>query len=373
MMLKKNRNLFIFLFTYFVVLLFLLFVRTSELKLLLCVATTGFTICGYFLLRQESRPSIHHRNVTLIVLMFSLLFVMFYYLSGLIFGFYRSDMIFSLFSLFRVIIPTIFIIIGTELVRTRVLSKNNKFADIFLFIIFILIDILLFANFTSITNFNRFMDLIGIVVIPSITNNVLHHYLGKRYGIIPNIIFRLITILFPYIIPVVPSTPDAFYSFYRLLFPLIVFSFVDILYERKKVIAIEKNTKLKKVGIAALVALMASFVMLTSCQFQVGMIIIGSDSMRGEFNRGDALVFERYEDQIIEEGTIILFKKSDSIIVHRVVDIERINNENRYYTKGDANDDIDKGFILDEHIVGVSLFKIAYIGYPTIWLRDIFS
>ena len=29
---------------------------------------------------------------------------------------------------------------------------------------------------TSITNFNRFMDLIGIVVIPSITNNVLHHY-----------------------------------------------------------------------------------------------------------------------------------------------------------------------------------------------------
>ena len=43
-------------------------------------------------------------------------------------------------------------------------------------------------------------------------------------------------------------------------------------------------------------------------------------------------------------------------------------------TKGDANDPQDSGYITQDQIVGVvSGFKLRGLGWPTIWLRDIFK
>jgi signal peptidase len=61
------------------------------------------------------------------------------------------------------------------------------------------------------------------------------------------------------------------------------------------------------------------------------------------------------------------------MIVHRVVDIKIINGITRYYTKGDANEDADAGFITDSEIVGLADKKIPFIGYPTIWMRSLFK
>jgi signal peptidase len=68
-----------------------------------------------------------------------------------------------------------------------------------------------------------------------------------------------------------------------------------------------------------------------------------------------------------------IFKKDNVQVVHRVVDIKKINNEIRYTTKGDANQKNDDGYITNQDITGICKFRIAYIGYPTIWIRDMFS
>jgi len=102
------------------------------------------------------------------------------------------------------------------------------------------------------------------------------------------------------------------------------------------------------------------------------MLVIGSESMTGEYNKGDAVLYEDYDDQTVKVGDVLVFKKGNSRIIHRVVEIERINGQNRYYTKGDANEDRDSGYITDESIIGVANVKIPYLGYPTIWLRDLF-
>ena len=59
---------------------------------------------------------------------------------------------------------------------------------------------------------------------------------------------------------------------------------------------------------------------------------------------------------------------NDAFVTHRVEDIV----DNKYVTKGDANKDIDVGFILENDILGIVEFKISYIGYPTLWIRDVF-
>ena len=95
--------------------------------------------------------------------------------------------------------------------------------------------------------------------------------------------------------------------------------------------------------------------------------------MTGELNKGDAVIYEAYDGQYIQEEDVVVFRKNDILVVHRVVDIERINDQNRYYTKGDANDAKDDGYITDENIEGIVLFKISYIGYPSLWIRDLFK
>ena len=118
---------------------------------------------------------------------------------------------------------------------------------------------------------------------------------------------------------------------------------------------------------------MTSLVMIISCQFRFGALVIATESMTGEINKGDAIVYEQLDDQKITEGQVIVFTKNKLKIVHRVDEIEIINNETRYYTKGDANDDRDLGYITSADIDGVVLFKVAYVGYPTLWLREIVS
>ena len=77
--------------------------------------------------------------------------------------------------------------------------------------------------------------------------------------------------------------------------------------------------------------------------------------------------------KLIEEGQVIVFKRNQSLIVHRVDEIQIVNGRKRYYTKGDANDGRDADFRYDSDIVGLVNHKIPYIGFPTIFMRNLFE
>ena len=124
---------------------------------------------------------------------------------------------------------------------------------------------------------------------------------------------------------------------------------------------------------AAVVVIMVGTVMLVSNQFKYGALVIATESMTGEINKGDVVIFESYEDQTIQEGQVIVFEKNSSMIVHRVVDIKIINGSARYYTKGDVNEDMDIGYIVDADIVGLANYKLPFFGYPSLWIRSLFN
>ena len=48
-----------------------------------------------------------------------------------------------------------------------------------------------------------------------------------------------------------------------------------------------------------------------------------------------------------------------------------IDNEPIFYTKGDANHDIDNYKITKDMIIGIVNVKIPYIGYPTVWVNEL--
>ena len=372
-MTRDRKIIYIIPFILLVVLSFTFLIPTQGYKWFVSIVLVLVAIASQFLIKKRSILSINKNQVILIASLLGIMFLMIYYLTGLKYGFFRTVYPFSFNSIILNIIPIAISIVSMERIRYIICAQNKTLPNIIIFISCVLAEFLLLNDFRNIETLKGFMSASAIILLPSITCNFLFHYLVKRYGSLPNISYKLITSLYLYIISFVPGTPDLLYAFAKLVFPLIVYLFIDGLYEKKIKFAIKRRSKWSYVGTALFIILLTSFVGLVSGQFGYGIIVVGSGSMTGELNKGDAVIYRNYSDQIIEEGQVIVFEKNDKVVIHRVIDIQNINGENRYYTKGDANEDNDLGYIVDSQIIGVTIFKIILIGYPTIWINEIFS
>ena len=325
--------------------------------------------------KKSSIHSYNKRQVLLIVAVIALLYLVLYYLTGLAFGFAVLHGRLTLSLMMKYVIPITVVIISTEVIRSAFLSQRSRVVSVCSYIIAVMSEIFIAGGVRGISTFNSFIDFVGMTLFPAITENVLYHYLSKRYGMLPNIVYRLILTLYIYIIPFIPNAPAILPAFALLVLPLIVCMFIDVLFEKKKKRAKQKRSKIALIVSCIGVVIMAGFVMLVSCEFKYGILVIASPSMADEINRGDAVVYESYEDigSVEVDDVIIFTQNSQKRIVHRVVEINTVDGQRQYITKGDANENPDSGFVTDSQIIGVVRFKVLYIGYPSLWLREIFN
>ena len=325
-------------------------------------------------IKKRSILSIRKRSVLLIMSVMGLLYITLYYLTGLVYGLYYALVPLSVSSFFNYILPIAVVIVASEIIRSVLLAQDRRVVSVCAYLICFVAETLIVASIENIRTFNQFADILGYTVLPAVTANVLYHYLSKRYGKYPNISYRLLITLFPYVIPYSSQLSASIYSFARLVVPFLIYIFVHALYEKKT----RKHTSAKKIGwtyaaVAVCILFMTSFMMLVSCQFRYGLVVIATESMTGEINKGDAILYTRYDGQTIEEGQVIVFERNKNKVIHRVVAVENINGVLRYYTKGDANEENDAGYVTKAEIIGLTDHKIPYVGLPTIWIRDIFS
>lgn len=333
-------------------------------------------IIPYFV---KKRPilSMYKKQVLIIITVIGLLYVMLYYLSCFEFGFYKNPYRFAGSNIWRFFIPLAVIVVCTERVRYVLMAQKDFLTRALCYVSCIIADMLMVSNIPSITNFNTFMDLVAGALFPAILSNLLYNYLAKRYGMYPNIVFRALTILHAYFFSISSGIEESLVNMIKLFLPIVIYLFIDALYEKKVRYALGNTSRLWKITSAILtvivVIIMVGSVMLISNQFKYGSLVIATESMTGEINKGDIILFEKYDGSVIEEGQVIVFEKNGSMIVHRVVDIEIIDGVARYYTKGDANEDLDAGYITDANIVGLTSVKLPYFGYPTLWMRSLFK
>ena len=323
--------------------------------------------------KKRSIYSIHYKQVTLLLAVSALLAITIFYLSGIYFGFKRASVPFSSRAILSHILPITALIIASELIRAMMLAQRPVAVHVCAFLIGVITEPLCSSVSTTVSSVYTLMDLVGMTLFPAIVANLLYNYLSARYGPRPTIAYRLLMTLYPFVITYIPAPPDALRAFARLLLPLLIFAFIAALYEKKPRKAREKKSNWRFVWMGAALVACILFAMLISCRFRFGAIVIGSESMTGALNVGDTLIYEDYRDQQVMENDIIIFYRHNQRVVHRVVEIECINGQNRYYTKGDANEQPDTGYVTDSEILGVADFKIAYIGYPTVWLHRLFA
>ena len=328
-------------------------------------------------IKKRTALSINSKQVWLIVSVIGLLYFVFYYVSAVYFGFTKTGYGLKSDIILEFIIPIAIIIVCTEIVRYVLCAQKDKWASVLAYFISLCADVLICATIPAVTNMGTFMDVIGLTLFPGLLYNLLYNYLSVRYGFVPNIIYKAFTVWLFYFIPYGSAISYSLVSFINMMLPIAIYLFIDALYEKKRRYALGNTSKFwrvaSKILTVILVILMLGTVMVISNQFYIGAYVIATDSMTGELNKGDVAIYERYEDQFINEGQVIVFEQSGLVVVHRVVDIKIINGQARYYTKGDANEDMDAGFITESDIVGLVNLKLPFFGYPTLWVRSLFK
>lgn len=328
-------------------------------------------------IKKRSILSINKGQVLLILTVAALAFVMIYYLTGLKFGFYKNPYRLTVTNFFKYVLPIATIIVTTEIIRFVMVAQKSRLAHMLCYLSCVVAEMLICSNLPSVTSFNRFMDLVAGALFPALVANFFYNYTSRRYGMYPIIAFRAIISLHTYLIPVTSGIAESLYHLFQMFLPIVLFLFIDTLFERRRRYALGNTSRfwrvMSKILTAIVVIIMVGTVMLISNQFRYGALVIATESMTGELDRGDVVIFESFESQHIPEGQVIVFEKYNTTVVHRVVDIKIINGIARYYTKGDANEDNDMGYITNAEIVGLVNYKIPVVGYPTLWLRSLFQ
>ena len=333
-----------------------------------------FAMLTKILLKKNRTLSIHKKKILKLMCLMAFVYVGILYTLGIYAGFYRATIKFSITTIIKYIIPISIIIYSSELIRTKFLNYDTKISNILNFIIQVIIDLLIYASVFKFKTFEELMVIIGYVLFASIACNLVYNYVSKRYGMKPNIIYRIITILYIYIIPVIPDIYIFFLSFYRMMYPFAVYYILDSFYGEQ-----EESTNLKyliRIRILSSLSfiILLVYIGLISNTFTIGALVIGSGSMKGTIDKGDVIIFSKHLDEKdINIGDIIIFKKNDVKVVHRVIDIKNAGGEYRFYTKGDNNKLPDSGYITSSDLYGTVKLKVDKIGLPTIWLHDIFD
>ena len=354
------------------VLLLVLFVPDiTTAKLLLAGISVGFAAAAWLLIPKRSAMAVPRREVLLVMAVMAPLLVMIYYLTGLRFGFYRTPV--QSHYLTKYIIPFLLAIPGAEVLRWVLLQQKRKTVTAVTYAAMVLLDCILYASTNMLDTFQRVLSFGSLVLLPAVTGNLLYHYLSPKYGPLPNIVYRLVLALYPYIFSTAPGTPSAMLAFGRMVAPVLVLLFIHRIYEKRTFAVSRQKNLWHFLGGAVLLTAMALIIMLISCQFRYGLLVVGSESMTGAIDKGDAIIYESYTDQVISTGEVIVFRDGKTQYIHRVADVKYTDGELRYYTKGDINDTVDPGYVTRDELVGVVQLTVKHIGYPTIWLRELFQ
>lgn len=359
-----------------VVLLLALFAPVGMGRPLAAVLLLPTVVAACLFIKKRNTLSLHSRTVLLLMAVLGALYLMAYYVSALFVGLTKTGYGLKLDIIVRLTLPIGVIIVCTELIRYVLCAQQDRYAMLFAYCICLLGDVLIYHNLAGITIYANFMEVIGLALLPGMLSNALYNYLSRRYGWMPNLIYRLLTVWVFYLIPYGSAISNAILAFVNIILPIAIYLFIDALYEKKRRYALGNRSVLYRVfstGLTVVVVIiMAGTMMLVSNHFRFGAYVIATPSMTGELNKGDVAIYERYDNQPVE-GKVIVFKEGKTVVVHRVVDMEIINGVTRYYTKGDANEDRDAGYITDSQIIGVVDYKLPFVGYPTIWVRNLFK
>ena len=346
-------------------------------RIVTAVVLLVFMVIAINILKNNKIKSIHSKQIVIIMATLGIVFVMLKYIMGVYFGYYNATVILSNWSVINYILPYIAIILSTEIIRKAIMliaPDKENLSKIIYVILMSFLEFTLLNNISSLFSTKDWFDAVALTLLPSIASNMLYNFVlinfKEEKGII---LYRIITTLYIYFIPIIPNIDPLIESVMDIVMPCIIYFLLSRYLNSKKLFSV-KSYKLEKIFTLILVIFVTIVIMLISCKFKYGALVIGSGSMTGTIDKGDVIIYEAYIPNLkkrVRKGDIIIFTQGDRKIVHRIIEERTVNGSEVYYTKGDANDMQDEWLVYEKDIIGVYKMKIPYIGNITLSINNL--
>lgn len=340
----------------------------------------AFLIVSFILLGFEKDNFRYKKDVLLNIIITLLIYYFITYFLGLFTGFLKSSYSLKFINILKNVFPMFLVIVVSELLRYILISKSkeSKVAIALGYVPFVLIDVCLMIGTYDITTALGATKMICLVVFPSITKNILLTYVTSKTGYKNCMIYRIITELSTYVLPIFPDFGEYINVVLETVLPIIIVVRINNLYNYYATRKITSSRYTKKTLIIYSIITVALFVIvtLTSGYFRYYALTIGSGSMSPKIDKGDVVIVKRLKDSEIYDikvGDVLVYNYDDRIIVHRVTKIIEVDGGLNFKTKGDNNDTVDSWQVKQDDVIGVVKFKIKYIGMPTVALNELLN
>ena len=215
------------------------------------------------------------------------------------------------------------------------------------------------------------MKFINTNVFPIFVENILLTQIVYMANPETSLIYKLITVGFLYVSPILPNLPWTLKSTLSIAIVLVSLIVLGSLKVTKKFSSVRgEEIKPKKYLWVIPIVLM---LLLVSGALGIKPYVIISGSMRPILDVGDIVFIGKTDFNEVHVSDIIAYYDGKQIIVHRVVDIEVDGQEIALKLKGDANEDADPISVTENLFLGKVVFKIPKIGLIPIYLVNLFK
>ena len=376
---RQIKSIYIIEFIILLVSIFLIFIRNTSYKYVLSIIGLLWMFLTARLIYKKKRDtSFYRKQAFRIVISVLLFFYIVISILGLVIGFSKTFFSLNPYNWTQGLIPTLLITIMVEQIRFLLIRNNSgdKKGYYALLVILILFNVALSTNIFSINNFYRLFIFTCVTFMPIVAQEMLSNYMVKNYGFLPTISYKLIMNLYIYVLPIITNLGDYLYSAVGIIIPFTIYIVLNRYLKTDEDIR-QKNKKIKGMNINIItiptIVFLVIIIILVSGIFRYQMIAIASNSMVPVYERGDAIILKKVDANSIEIGDIIVFKRNMILVAHRVVKIKEESSKFYFYTKGDANNSVDSGITEGEAVIGVVKNVVKYIGYPTVWINELFG
>ena len=368
-------TVFVFYIVLYKLVIFDNFMKYSSLitaSFLVILLGVGIAFLGF----RRCKSTIMGNNVLKKVIFYIIVTFILMYALGFLVGFLKNAYSNSVLVMLDNIIAPIFIIICSELFRYVFISanKDKKLMIVLITTILIVFEIALNVR-VIIFDFEHLFKLFSLIIIPVIVKNCVLSYICYHLGYRIPLIYRLIMDVYVFLVPVLPNLGDYLNSIFLITLPLIIYicAFSEIdksTHKPEPVFTYEKITLLD----LPIIIILSILICLVSGLFPYYLLGVGSTSMEPNISKGDAVIIKKIDGKSpVNKGQIIAYKKDNVIIIHRVVNLKKVNNKTVYITKGDANNANDSSTVSRKSIIGVVNAKVPIIAWPTVWLKEMIT
>lgn len=186
--------------------------------------------------------------------------------------------------------------------------------------------------------------------------------------------YRIPIALATVLLPIFPNVDWFFSSMLEVLVSLILFVFIN--YEHT--IKVNRLTRWQKKKInpknsVSVIMMVIIFVVFVAGLLPYRPVAVMSNSMVPEFARGYVVITKKINEKDIKNikvGDILEYQLNQSVVIHRIINIEDEKGSLIFTTQGDNNNAPDIKKVEQNQIIGIVKFKIPYVGYPSVWFSE---